>query len=241
MNYTYLNVDDGLILENKLFKSNVNYELLFNNLDDKIKYNIEILTLYYYEYFKNKLTEFESSTLFIDTTKKIDDIPIKIKFYVVKHCIEYPMQCKNSKIGIIISLPYMESVNPAIYYILQNLHFTDFQICKEEEFKNVIYNCLFYCHIILRDFKYHPMLKSLNHFDDLNELVNIQTSLVNLFDNKNDCCVCLDQTISISTCNHPLCQKCFSKLKIKICPICRKILSDELNEYEDEEENDSFY
>ena len=239
MNYTYL-YTETFNSENRLFKSKIDYEFLFNNLDDEIKLSIETLTDYYYEYFKNKLITFEACSIFIDPVRKIDDIPVKIKFYIVKNCIEYPPISKSSKIGMIISLNYMESVNPSIYYILQNLYFTNFEISKVDEFKNVIYNCLFYCHIILRDFKYHPMLKYLNHFTDLNELVNIQISLVNLFDNKIDCSVCLEQTISTSTCNHPLCQKCFSKLKTKVCPICRKILSDEVDDYDDEED-DSFY
>lgn len=48
-----------------------------------------------------------------------------------------------------------------------------------------------------------------------------------------DCCVCLDTTRTKTTCGHFLCVKCFQKLKLKNCPLCRHRLA--LSDVEDEE------
>ena len=37
----------------------------------------------------------------------------------------------------------------------------------------------------------------------------------------NDCCVCLELTLSCTSCNHTLCVECFQHLSERICPMCR--------------------
>jgi hypothetical protein len=39
-----------------------------------------------------------------------------------------------------------------------------------------------------------------------------------------NCSVCMEQTKTKTTCSHHLCYICWSKLKQKNCPVCRKIL-----------------
>lgn len=41
----------------------------------------------------------------------------------------------------------------------------------------------------------------------------------------NECCVCMDDTLSSSICGHNLCRYCFQKLKKLKCPVCRQSLS----------------
>jgi hypothetical protein len=37
-----------------------------------------------------------------------------------------------------------------------------------------------------------------------------------------ECCVCFEITISKTTCFHPLCLRCYSKIKTNHCPLCRE-------------------
>ena len=74
------------------------------------------------------------------------------------------------------------------------------------------------------------MLSYLNHRDDIPELLKIANSHTNLFGEKINCCVCMEQTITKTTCGHQLCQKCFCSLPKKICPLCRKVLSSEYDQ-----------
>jgi|LauGreDrversion4_2_1035121.scaffolds.fasta_scaffold59687_2 hypothetical protein len=37
-----------------------------------------------------------------------------------------------------------------------------------------------------------------------------------------ECCVCFELTISKTTCFHPLCLRCYSKIKTNHCPLCRE-------------------
>ena len=55
------------------------------------------------------------------------------------------------------------------------------------------------------------------------------------------CCVCLDKTQSVTECGHALCCICWSKLKKRKCPCCRKNIwtqsqANEIQETSDEEE-----
>jgi len=43
-------------------------------------------------------------------------------------------------------------------------------------------------------------------------------NVVSLYD---ECCVCLESVKTKTSCEHPLCYKCESKLKNKKCPLCR--------------------
>lgn len=58
------------------------------------------------------------------------------------------------------------------------------------------------------------------------------------------CCVCLDKTQSVTECGHALCCICWSKLKKRICPCCRKNIwtqsqANEIQETSDEEDGDA--
>ena len=78
------------------------------------------------------------------------------------------------------------------------------------------------------------MLKYLNYKDNIESLLKIKNSFINLYGEINECSVCLDPTITTTICNHYLCQKCYSQLQEKICPSCREDLIDENNfGYED--------
>ena len=51
-----------------------------------------------------------------------------------------------------------------------------------------------------------------------------------------ECCVCYEKTCTLTDCSHNLCVECWSNVKKKECPLCRKYLH--INEYaESDEEN----
>ena len=115
---------------------------------------------------------------------------------------------------------------------MQNLHLLDCDIENEDNFKNYIYNILFYTHIIIKQFKYNSLLKYLSHIDDIDDLIHIQELHLSLLSEIEECSVCLEPTITKTICKHVICQKCYSSLSKKICPICRKVIFNEIEDIE---------
>jgi hypothetical protein len=62
--------------------------------------------------------------------------------------------------------------------------------------------------------------------EELNLLDNdtINTNEENKFDLFIECCVCKENTYSVTICNHTLCVRCREKLIEDVCPLCRKQL-----------------
>lgn len=226
MNFSFIKTDN-IINETKLYKSKVDYEKIFIELSEEVKSYLIILTNYLYIYFNETLKNTNNSALNVDCVKKIDNIPINLYFYIIKNFKDYITGNEIVKIGFNISIPSHESINKTYYDIFQNVFILNVNIEDENIFKNYIYNICFYCYIVLRDFRYDPMLTYLNHYEDISELLILKSALINLFGTKYDCSVCMEQTITKTECNHPLCQKCFSSLEQKICPICRNELVNE--------------
>jgi hypothetical protein len=226
MEFSFIKTD-YMINETKLYKTVVDYEKLFLDLDEDTVESLTTLTTYLYTYFNATIKYSNNSTINIDCVKKIDNIPVKLYFYIIKNYKDYTTNTEINKLGFNISIPSSDHINKLDYDILQNFFLLNININDETIFKNYIYNICFYCYIVMRDFKYHPMLTYLNHYEDIKELVIIKSALVNLFGEKHDCSVCYEQTILKTECNHALCQKCFSSLEQKTCPICRNELVDE--------------
>lgn len=238
MNYDFVNYD-SILNEFKIYDSNIDYEKLFNELSEDIQKDILTLTDLYYKIFVTELQVENTTTLsiFLNSTKKIDKIPVKTHLGVFKNFKYMDQETGEekvvNKISVNLCLHSHEHVSNN-FEVLQNVFILDFDIENEIEFKKYLYNILFYAYIIFRDFKYHPMLKYLNHKNELDSLVKLKTSFIKLFGESDDCSVCLDQTIYKTTCNHYLCQKCFSQLKEKLCPSCRSDLIEQNSfSYED--------
>lgn len=218
---------DYMIKESELYDTKVNYEKIFMNLTDDIKNYLNNFTDYLYKYFKEILKNNEICTLGIDCVKKIDNIPIKLHFYIIKNFKRYNMENNTIKLGFNICISESEHINKLNYDLFQDLYILNVDIKNENIFKNYIYNICFYCYIVMKDFKYNPLLTYLNHSEDINDLINLKKVLINLFGEKLDCSVCMEQTLTTTECNHSLCQKCFCSLQKKICPICRTNLNDD--------------
>ena len=119
-------------------------------------------------------------------------------------------------------LNYLESDG-----VLQNVYFLIKDNINNDEFKNYIYNLLFYAHVVINNFAYSPMLNYLYHCDDIGYLEELKEVHIRLFGENKECSVCTEQTIGKTSCGHDLCQKCYCCIKNKKCPICRKLLYNE--------------
>jgi len=238
MNYDFIKYN-SILTEFKIFSSNIDYEKIFSEVPNDIHKDIFDLTNLYYDFFISelKVENLASISIMLNSTKKIDKIPVKAHLVVLKNLKYVDTQTGEQKIANKISVnvclhPYEHVSNN--FEVLQNIFLLDFDIDNESEFKKNIYNTIFYAYIIFKDFKYHPMLKYLNHKDELNSILKLKTSFIRLFGETDDCSVCLEHTIYTTICNHYLCQKCFSQLREKICPSCRTDLIEENNfTYED--------
>jgi hypothetical protein len=238
MTYEFVKLD-GMLCEFKIYDSKVNFEKLFNELTEDNKNDILNLTLLHFNFLREQLNMENTTSISItlDSVKKIEKIPIKVNICVTKNFkyinIVNGNQQETTKISVNICLPSYENV-AGVFEMYQNIYLVDFDLNNDDEFKKYLYNILFYAYILIRDFKFHPMLRYLNHKDDINNLVDIKQTFIRLYGDTNECSVCLEPTITYTICNHCLCQKCYSQLQEKVCPSCRADLIDEDNfGYED--------
>lgn len=223
---------DGIIKEID-YNSLVDYEKIFNKLSTDIIEDLIIVTEYYYSLLKKDIENDSINNIIynISSVKEINGIPIKINLYILTNYKRYIDDKESVKIGINVCLPIDEYINSEMYELLQHIYFLNCDITNDNNLKNYLYNILFYAHIIIKNFKYHPLLFHLHHEDDIKNIVNIKSSFIKLFGEFNKCCVCYENTITYTICKHYLCQLCYSKLTEKKCPICRNYLSNENSDY----------
>lgn len=116
--------------------------------------------------------------------------------------------------------------------------FIEFEIINGDHFILRIYDCYLtkdylYCES-LGDFSTYEIfqgyVRHLNHLK-FNKLKgkfqykitsNFNSVLSNATFTYNECCVCLENTITKLKCNHYICYECKSQLKKLKCPMCRK-------------------
>jgi len=223
----------SILKEFRCFETDVDYEKIFNELDEDTISDLELLTEYYYIELTGE--NILSNIINLPCIKNISNLPIKIKLYYLKDYKIFSIQTgpSSKKIGISIYLPAIEVLNLNDGDgMVQNISFIMKNDITEDEFKNYIYNILFYAYVIIKNFIYHPILKYIYHNDDIDTLVHLKNVHIKLFGEKNECSVCMEETIGKTICKHNLCQKCYCGLQIKKCPMCRKILYDE-NEFYD--------
>ena len=224
--YTFIHKYDMLNEINNYYKTKVNYKEIFDNLDEELKNDLSYLTDILHNFFTTELTDKNHSSFYLDGTDKIDTIDIRIQIFFNSllndtYKISMIVMCSNN---------YASSYNN----ILQNICITFSNF--DEDFKNAIYNLLFFSHVVTRYFKYNPLFYSLQHNDDLKNMIEIRKKNIKLFGSYNECCVCLEQTIKYTLCNHYLCQKCYLSLIEKKCPLCRRII--DINDEDEYEEYD---
>jgi len=163
MNYDFIKYD-SILTEFKIFSSNIDYEKIFSEVPNDIHKDIFDLTNLYYDFFISelKVENLTSISIMLNSTKKIDKIPVKAHLVVLKNLKYVDTQTGEQKIANKISVnvclhPYEHVSNN--FEVLQNIFLLNFNIDNEIEFKKYIYNTIFYAYIIFKDFKYHSILK----------------------------------------------------------------------------------
>ena len=73
---------NSILKEFRCFETNVNYEKIFNELDEDIKSDLELLTEYYYIDLigQNTLTNFVN----LQCIKNISTLPVRFNIYYIK-------------------------------------------------------------------------------------------------------------------------------------------------------------
>jgi len=215
-------IPNSFINEIKGYKSNVDYKILYENLPEDIKSDIDLETKRIYSIFLTSDIYPVNASFYFDNARNVSDIQIDIEMYYMKYVHN---NCDYVKVGFNIYLK--NSIN----YIMQCMSFFKSRVISEKNIMNYIYNLLFYIHIFVNEFKFDSLFDHFYHKDDIEPMKNIRSRSIRLFGNQeSECCVCTEKCITITSCNHILCNKCFSKLSTKVCPMCRSDLdNDEQN------------
>jgi len=220
--YTCIDIDNrnnGYLIELQDYVTTVNYSDIFENIPEEIKIDLYNETEKYKNIF-SKLGTNVSTSIFLDIVRNICDFDVDIELYMKKYN-------NFSKIGFNVYIK--NTVYPSN---LQTFSYVNFDLVKLD---NYIYNTLFHIYIFIRHFKYSPLFNFFYHENDIQNMIEIRMRGLRLFGNLEDidCSVCMEKTVGKTICKHILCQKCFSKLTIKICPVCRHDL-EEIGYSEDE-------
>ena len=221
--YTYVNIDNrdnGYLNELHGYVTTVNYSDVFDNLPEEVKIDLYNETEKYKTVFSNLGTTNISTSIFLDIVRNICEFDVDIELYIKKYN-------NFSKMGFNVYIK--NTVYPAN---LQSFYYINFDVDKLD---NYIYNTLFHIYIFIRHFKYSPLFNFFHHENDIQNMIEIRMRGLRLFGNLDDidCSVCMEKTVGVTICKHILCQKCFSKLSTKICPMCRHDL-EEIGYSEDE-------
>lgn len=208
--YKYIeinNYDNGYIAELNCYKSVVDYSEYFDNIPEEVKLDLDEETKKYYEVF-SKLGVGTTYSLFLDIVRPVAEFDIDIEITMRNYT-------NLSKLGFTVFLK--NSVYPVN---LQSFYYLNIDFSK---LHNYIYNILFHIYIFIRHFKYSPLFNYLHNEKDIQNMIDIRMRGLRLFGNLEniDCIVCMEKTINMTVCKHTLCQKCFSKISPKVCPMCR--------------------
>jgi hypothetical protein len=219
--YSFLN--NTFLNELKGYKSIVNYKTIYENLSDDVRKDIILEAKRIFSTIPNN-TESVNTSFYIDNVRNISDIQIDIEVYYMKY--EYN-DCIYIKAGFNVYLK--NSIN----YIMQCMNFFNSNVVTNDSINiNYIYNILFYVHVFVNEFKFDSLFDHFYHKNDIELMKTMRLRSIRLFGNPDsECCVCIEKCITLTECGHILCNKCFSKLSIKICPMCRTALDNEEQNY----------
>lgn len=221
--YDYIKADVGFYNEIIGYSSVVNYELEYQNLSEQTRLDLKREVGFLYRYFTEDPITTSSSIILDTNNKQICNLLFDIDLYIYEtspiiHRIGMQIYLRENASYQLQHLAYLAPIN------LKNLIIYN----QVKLFKQYLYNILFHIHIFCRKFVYHPMLAYMYHEDDIMTMGDIKFRRSRLFgDDECVCSVCLDQTIMKTPCNHYLCHSCFSRLKVKVCPLCRVVLENQ--------------
>lgn len=215
-------LNNSFFCEVRGFISNINYYNMFNELPDDVKNDLKLETNRVYNIINDIKSDTINMSFFLDNVKDVGGIKIDIEIYYAKYIHN---DKENIKIGFNVYLKDTPNIS------MQCLTFFGFE-SEIKSLTNYIYNLLFYVYIFLNNFSYDSLFNNFYHKDDIVLMKEMRLRTLRLFGNLDslDCCVCLEKSITLTECNHILCNRCFSKLVPKICPLCRTILENDIDD-----------
>lgn len=220
--YNYIATDVGFYNEIIGYTSVVNYEDEFNDLCEDIKIDLKNEVDFLFNYFTNPPVT--NSSIFLENNKQICNLNFDIDMYI------YEVSSSICRIGVQMFLHDNSTYQLQHFAYMAPINIKNVILYHQEEMlKEYFYNALTLTHIFCRKFQYHPMLTYMYHRDDIPAMGEIKLRRTRLFgDDEIVCSVCFEQTIVKTVCNHYLCHGCYSRLKIKSCPLCRASLENQI-------------
>jgi len=205
--YIFSFVPNIYLREIKGFKTKANYRTLFYTLPEDVRDDLKNQTEYLYKMFSTSNIE---SSYHPEFVRDMCDIPIIIEIFKKVHFNK-----------LLFNVGFIISQNKANARPIQAIQYS---FITFSHLKNAIFNTLFHLYICMNYFEYSKLFDYFYFKDDLLELNEIRLRELRLFASIKDmdCCVCLEKTITKTSCNHNLCDACFFKLKNKLCPLCRR-------------------
>lgn len=210
-----------------------NYKNLFQNINSEVKNDLlslknDIFSMILSNIKKNKEENIDEITFAwnLDGVNKINNFSSSIQLYFNNNNRDYKNNRTLAKIGIIVSLNDHDYLSE-YYDLFQHIYFLDFNYEDENILNTHIYNILFHSYIVTKFYRYSPLFHYMYLTEDLEKMIQIRKRSIRLFGEHKECSVCLEQTIGETKCGHPLCQKCYSSLNEKKCPLCRTYLKDD--------------
>lgn len=153
----------------------------------------------------------ESNELFLDKFHFDSYNGLKAGGYILV-LIEWECDCiDNFKLGIHFYGSDIDDVNISKQVDIKSVNL-DTVKCLVKEITDTINNVKYYCDIdeLCLEDEIDDKRKKLSKMKLLPSLYKIDT-----------CCVCLNETLGVLSCNHSVCKMCKYSLKNNICPICR--------------------
>jgi hypothetical protein len=213
-------ISNSFYCEVRGFISDINYNNMFDELSDDIKNDLILETKRVY----NIINEIQNDTInmsfFLDHVKEVSGIKIDIEIYYTKYIHN---DTEHIKLGFNVYLRDTPNIS---------MQCLTFYVSNVKNLTNHIYNLLFYVYVFVNNFSFDSLFNNFYHKDDIIILKEMRLRTLRLFGNLDslDCCVCLEKSTTLTECNHILCNRCFSKLVPKICPLCRTILENDIDD-----------
>ena len=174
----------------------------------------------------------EAQKHFIDNYNTKNTICYSVSINILNTILNFPVLC----VYTISRIENENSEDEINYYSIITIYSKEiYKIEKQEYYKLFEYTKKLEkftsekINQFLLEFKKH-ILPNLN-VDKLNgefeiiDVINIKNLGLDIFslDNCicNECMICLENTNTITYCNHSLCIECWNKLNDKICPMCK--------------------
>jgi len=216
-------------------------EIDTNNEIDNEVYKEDLTLDEIKEYSKMLIKKFDdinTDIITITSCNKIDDLPVTV---FIKR--RYDTHKKRTiKYHIIINLNF-ETNGLYVYHEEGPRVFNQSTSCSKNSENKNIEHCIKLLINLSGNLKFDNYQSKFIEDSEKRFFELERKAFKNNLDDK-ECCVCFEKTTSTTTCDHPICVKCFYQIRKKSiddtvkCPMCRKKFG---IDYEDYDEDDDEY